>query len=59
MALDSLLNTSARIDIPYIESPEVSIILVLYNRAELTLNCLLSILQNNFKSLEIIIVDNA
>ncbi|GAB4304931.1 MAG: hypothetical protein Fur0025_46890 [Oscillatoriaceae cyanobacterium] len=59
ITLDSLLNTSARIDIPYIESPEISIILVLYNRAELTLNCLSSILHNNFKSLELIIVDNA
>ncbi|MBO0348778.1 tetratricopeptide repeat protein [Phormidium pseudopriestleyi FRX01] len=59
MALDSLLNTSARINIPYVESPAVSIILVLYNRAELTLKCLSSILQTNFNSLELIIVDNA
>ena len=41
-----------------ISEPIVSIILVLYNRAELTLSCLYSILHNSFKSVEVIIVDN-
>ena len=52
------MHTGSQINFPEIEHPEVSIILILYNRAELTLSCLSSILSNNFKSLEIVIVDN-
>jgi GT2 family glycosyltransferase len=59
LELESFLVSGSRIEIPRIENPEVSIILVLYNRAELTLKCLSSILSNQFKSYELIIVDNA
>lgn len=58
-SLDSFLNSNATIEIPQHERPDVSIILVLYNRAELTLQCLYSILKSNARSFEIIIVDNA
>ncbi|MGB7923688.1 MAG: glycosyltransferase [Pyrinomonadaceae bacterium] len=58
-SLDSFLNSSATIEIPQHDEPEVSIILVLYNRAELTLQCLYSILKSNARSFELIIVDNA
>ena len=56
--LKSLLTTNSTVEIPHVENPEVSIILVLYNRAELTLNCLYSILRSKECFYEIIIVDN-
>ncbi len=57
--LQTFLDTLSILEFPRIEQPEVSVILVLYNRAELTLACLRSLLGNNLKSLEIILVDNA
>ena len=59
ISLESFLNSNATIEIPRHEKPETSIILVLYNRAELTLQCLYSILKSTARSFEIIIVDNA
>ena len=56
--LDNLLLSDGIIEFTPVKEPIVSIILVLYNRAELTLSCLYSILHNSFKSLEVIIVDN-
>lgn len=50
---------SAELQLPHSDNPEISIILVLYNRAELTFGCLLSIAENNSDQLEVIIVDNA
>ncbi|MGB3404807.1 MAG: tetratricopeptide repeat protein [Microcoleaceae cyanobacterium] len=58
VVLNNFLNTSAPLIFPELEHPKISIILVLYNRAELTLSCLYSILHNQFKSIEIVIVDN-
>jgi O-antigen biosynthesis protein len=57
--LDEFLASDEVIEIPEVARPEVSVLLVLHNRAELTLNCLRSLLRSTFKSLEIIIVDNA
>jgi GT2 family glycosyltransferase/cytochrome c-type biogenesis protein CcmH/NrfG len=59
VALENFLLSGTKIELPALENPELSIILVLYNRAELTLSCLESILKNNFKSYQVIIVDNA
>ncbi|MGF1493850.1 MAG: tetratricopeptide repeat protein [Microcoleaceae cyanobacterium] len=56
--LESFLSTGSRLYFPLVNDPDVSIILILYNRAELTLSCLYSILRDNFKLLEVIIVDN-
>jgi len=56
--LDNFLANGSQLNFPKSEQPEVSIILVLYNRAELTLSCLNSILNNKFKSVEVIIIDN-
>ncbi|MBP7509223.1 MAG: glycosyltransferase [Prolixibacteraceae bacterium] len=39
-------------------NPELSIILVLYNKAELTLACLESLVKSEYQKFEIIIVDN-
>lgn len=57
--LRAFLDTLSILEFPPIAQPEVSVILVLYNRAELTLACLRSLLGNHFKSLEVILVDNA
>ncbi len=59
ISLDSLLASRSTVDFPSYETPAVSIILVLYNRAELTLQCLYSILRSDIDSYEVIIVDNA
>ncbi len=58
VVLDNFLSTCSQLYFPEIEQPKISIILVLYNRAELTLSCLYSILRNNLKSVEVVIVDN-
>jgi len=58
IALDNFLDTGSTIRFPSIKQPRVSIILVLHNRAEMTLSCLSSILRNNFKSYEVILADN-
>ena len=60
--LSSFLISQERLTFPKLEAPLVSIILVLYNKAELTLKCLRSLIAvaNNPKcSCEIIVVDNA
>ena len=59
ISLDSVLALGTPIKIPQYEQPEVSIILVLHNRAELTLQCLYSILRCGLDSYEVVIVDNA
>jgi GT2 family glycosyltransferase len=56
--LRAFLSSGARLAWPAREKPAVSVILVLYNRAELTLRCLRS-LGGGAAPIEIIIVDNA
>ncbi|MGL5065628.1 MAG: glycosyltransferase, partial [Microcoleus sp.] len=58
ITLDCFLNTGSQINFATIDRPEVSIIIILHNRAELTLSCLYSLLRNPFKSCEVILVDN-
>ena len=58
IALDTFLTTNSTMLFPAVESPKVTVVLILYNRAELTFSCLNSILRSNFKSLELVIVDN-
>ena len=57
--LESLLISDSVIEFPQHESPETSIVLVLYNRAELTLQCLHSILKHTTTPYEVIIINNA
>ncbi|MEK6282043.1 MAG: glycosyltransferase [Acidobacteriota bacterium] len=59
ISLDSFLASNSIIEFPSHATPKVSIILVLYNRAELTLPCLYSILRSDVDSYEVVIVDNA
>jgi len=42
-----------------VEEPKVSIILILYNKAELTYQCLLSLLRMQEQAFELIVIDNA
>jgi O-antigen biosynthesis protein len=58
IVLNNFLLSQNIIELPHVTEPLVSIILVLYNRAELTLSCLHSLLQQNFNNYEVIIVDN-
>jgi O-antigen biosynthesis protein len=58
ISLESFLISGATIQFPRFEVPRVSILLVLHNRAELTLQCFTSIL-NSSEPYEVVIVDNA
>ncbi|WP_422018696.1 class I SAM-dependent methyltransferase [Roseibium sp.] len=57
--LDKFLARDEEIRLPHAFSPKVSIILVLYNNAELTLPCLKSLQSERDITLEVIIIDNA
>src|SRR5262249_30169696 len=57
--LRSFLASNSILQLPGSENPEISILIVLYNRAELTLACLRSLAENQSERLEIIIVDNS
>ena len=59
VSLESFLASSARLRLPCSGFPEVSVILVLFNRAELTMACLRSLAENSTEQIEVIIVDNA
>ncbi|WP_189398605.1 glycosyltransferase [Arenicella chitinivorans] len=57
--LDAFLQSQAELDFSFVDRPDLSVILVLYNRAELTLPCLEALLANNDSlSLQLIIIDN-
>jgi len=56
--LQSFLASGAILQLPHSDTPEVSVILVLFNRAELTLACLRSVAENYSERIEIILVDN-
>ena len=56
---ESFLMSEARLELPASDEPEISVILVLFNRCELTFACLRSIAENYSEKLEVIIVDNA
>ena len=57
--LGNFLGTESVIEFPQHEDPATSIILILYNRAELTLQCFNSILNNHKGPYEVVIVNNA
>jgi GT2 family glycosyltransferase len=60
--LDAFLSGSAKLRLPRAERPDVSIVLVLHNQAELTFGCLGSIaetLANGELGVEVVILDNA
>jgi GT2 family glycosyltransferase len=56
--LQSFLTSGATLDFPQIDNPEISVLLVLFNRAELTLACLRSLVENHSERIEVIIADN-
>ena len=57
--LREFLASDEIIEFPEIAHPEISVLLDLQDRPELTLNCLRSLQRSTFKSLEIVIIDNA
>jgi O-antigen biosynthesis protein len=57
--LQSFLASGARLTFPRPDAPHVTVVLVLYNRAELTLRCLRSLGEPQHVSFEVLIVDNA
>ena len=57
--LENFLLSNGALEFPEVAQPIISIILVLYNRAELTLSCLHSLLHQSFFAYEVIIVDNS
>jgi len=57
-ALDDFLRNDASIRYEQHSSPRVSIVLVLWNRAELTLGCLQSISAQTELPIEVIVIDN-
>ncbi len=57
-SLNAFLTGGARLRFPHHDRPKVSIVMVLYNRAELTLACLRSLLACDTTPFEIIVVDN-
>lgn len=57
--LDAMLATGGRLRMPQSENPDVSILLVLHNQAELTFGCLASIAECQLGKAEVLILDNA
>ena len=57
--LDTFLSSGEVLDFVPQEPPKVAVVILLFNRAELTLACLLSLLKHTHQSLELILVDNA
>jgi GT2 family glycosyltransferase len=58
-SLRSFLSSGARLSLPSDREPEISVLLVLFNRAELTFQCLRSLMESRCGPMEIIIADNA
>jgi GT2 family glycosyltransferase len=58
-SLGTFLHSFDRIALPCSDSPEISVIGVLYNRADLTHFCLRSLAASRLESAEVILVDNA
>ncbi len=56
--LDRFLSTDARISLPTPAMPRVSVVLVLFNQAELTFACLSSLVREAGGKAEVVILDN-
>lgn len=57
--LDVFLATNARLEFPRHEHPVVSFVILLYNRVEMTYQCLVSLIAHTSVPYEVILVDNA
>lgn len=53
-----LLSPQARMHFPRHEAPDISVLVILYNKAEYTYQCLETLLANTNVSYEVILVDN-
>ena len=59
VGLRTFFASGSRLKVPSSKEPSLSVVLVLFNRAELTLACLRSLSEDYKQQLEITIVDNA
>ncbi len=57
--LDAFLSSGASLSFAEPDRPQISVLMVLFNRAELTLSCLRSLFAEKDTCYEIVIVDNA
>ena len=57
--LDAFLSSGASLSFSEPDHPQISVLLILFNRAELTLSCLRSLFADKDTRYEIVIVDNA
>ena len=57
--LEAFLASGSTLELPSSATPSISVIVVLYNRAELTFACLRSIAECLNEGIEVIVVDNA
>jgi GT2 family glycosyltransferase len=57
--LDAFLASGARLQLPTAATPEVSVVMLTFNEAELTLQCLRSLRVGLDRPAEVVIVDNA
>jgi GT2 family glycosyltransferase len=57
--LDAFLSSGTSLSFSEFDHPQISVLLILFNRAELTLSCLRSLFADRDTRLEIVIVDNA
>src|SRR5208282_321655 len=56
--LQDFLISGQTLPFPWADQPIISVILVLFNRAELTFQCLRSLKENTHLPIEIIVIDN-
>ena len=59
MELQEFLTSGERLSFPRSEAPDVSVVIVLWNQAHLTLRCLRALLTQLDLSIEVVLVDNA
>jgi GT2 family glycosyltransferase len=57
--LNKFLTAGLRLVFPITESPDVSVVIVLWNQAHLTLRCLQALLAQRGLTFEVVLVDNA
>ena len=57
-ALRAFLSTGTTLTLPLASTPRVSVVIVVWNRAELTFRCLRALSEGTYPALELIVVDN-
>ena len=58
LLLEQFLIEERALNLPKTDAPNISIIIVLYNRVDLTLQCIQSVIAQPYDNYEVIVVDN-